>query len=464
MLDETKGVRNDWARLVGMPHPTAIDLDVDVSDTHRSKSAYQVRGTVDVPSPPHSDDERTYLAKVLINAADLLDKQVRGVRLRSWVAASGGSGVDVRSCRTIPRITDADIVGEIKVFTPPDVEELDEQDQISADRHNEWVREYGANRYCRFETREELHQRWQDILVNTLVLKPSGKMGLTDQEFWYRLGQHVIVEMLLRGEPPNETNHDPRVAVAQPFFDGELCRKAAAIVSARGTGQDMIVKYGEYGHMKDLYEKGLVYMNVASDYDKSVHNPAVRDDERTIVFKGGYRPPERAAPFFNKDTAPENIGDLVDNDLARFSTVYECPGLAEHEYAELKIGMRTNYWMFCMADVLDQRLFADFAADACVIMRRDPFIARLSSMARLQFPNARRSFGAVDYVDPLGAYPDGAEKPVRASIAIHMTKLFRYAYQREARFFCVPRTFREDLRPRSLQIGSIADIGELVVL
>ncbi len=415
MLDEPKGIRDNWARLVGMPHSVALELDVDVSDTDRSRSEYQVRGTVDVPSPPRGDDERTFMAKVLVKAADLPDKERRGIQLRRWVDAEGGSGVNVRSCQAIPHITDADIVGEINVFTPPEVEELDEQNQISSERHDEWVREYGANRYCRFETRQDLHQRWQDILVNTHVLRPSGKMGLTDQEFWYRLGQHVIVEMLLRGEPPNETNQDPRVAVAQPFFDGELCRKAAAVVSARGTDNDVIVKYGKYEHMRDLYENGLVRMNVASDYDKSVYNPAIRDDERAIVFKGGYRPAENGARFYNRDTAPEKIGNLVDEAMARFSTIYECPGLAEDEYAELKINMRTNYWMFCMAGVLDQRLFADFAADACVIIRKAPLIERLSSVARDQLPEGQGAFGRIDYVDPLGAYPNGTASRVTAS-------------------------------------------------
>ena len=463
LLGETKGLRTAWASLVGKLHPMSIDLNVDVSDVNRSKPEYQVRGTVDVPGPAYSDDERDYLAKLLVSATDIPDKEKRGFRLHSWVTTDGGNGVQVRRCAPIPHLTEKDIIGEVAFFNAPDVAEIPNHDLISEERHNEWVREYERNPYCRLESRRELNQRWQDIQVNTQVLKPSGKMGLTSEEFWYRLGQHVIVEMLLRGEPPNEKNLDPRVRVVQPFFDGDLCRKAAA-VSARGTANDVLVKYGKYKHMKDLFERGIVYMNVASDYDQSVHNPAIRDDERTIAFKGGYSSAEHPGQYYARHTVPKNVRELADTDLANFSTIYECPCLEQDEYAEVQIRMATNYWMFCMANVLDQRLFADFQADSCVIIRRRPFINRLLWAARLQFPHTNRQFASVDYVDPLGAFPPGNRLPIKSSMPIHLTKLFRYAYQREVRFVCLPRNPHEDLKPRQLEIGSISDIAQFIVL
>ena len=447
---------------MGKPHATGIALDIGVSDTKGKDIEYQIRGVVDVPMPPYGNDERKLLAKVLFGVAEIPHKEKRKFWLHNWVATDGGTGVRVDECRAIRGITDKDIIGEIKVFTPPDVEEIDESEQISSERHNEWVREYSANRYCRYESRRELNQRYQDIQVNTQVLKPSGKMGLTTDEIWYQLMQHVIVEMKLRGEPPTVWNHDPRVEVARPFFDGELCRKAAEIVSARGTQHDVIVKYGKRQHMEDLYRKGLVYMNVASEYDKSTHNQAVRDDERSIVVKGGYFPKERAKNFYNKDNVPDNIQELVEKGEVGFSTIYECPGLKRKQYTDDSINMLTDYWMFCMADVLDQRLFADFAADSCVIIRREPFIERFLSKTRLILSNVNTFFGYVNYIDPLGAL--SARMPLNRSLPVHMTKMFRYAYQREVRFVCMPRRFQEHLEARPLEIGPISDISELIVL
>ena len=462
----TGGIRDDWAELVGQPHPMGIELNVNISNVNRNDVEYQIRGIVDVPSRPHSDDERDYLARILFRAASIPEKGKRGWRLISWVSAMGGSGIRIFRCGKVRTLTekDLDLRREIKVFKAPDVEELEEKDCIGPEKHNEWSEEYIKNRYCRFESRKDLNQRYQDIKVNTQVLKPSGKMGLTNEAFWYELLQHVIVEMLFRGEPPNEQNRDPRVKVVQPFFDGKLCRKAAAVFSARGTSNDMIVKYGKYEHMKRLYENGLVYLNVASNFDNLIHNPAIKDNERTIVFRGGYSPIANADQFYNRDTAPENVAELADNGQVQFSTIFQCPSLERHEYFDFEINMLTNYWMFCMAGVLDQRLFADFEADSCVIIRREPFIRRLFVMSQLLLPNTNIVFGHVNYVDPLGAFPVSKEVRVDGLMPIHMTKVFRYAYQREVRFVSVPRKFQEHLEPIPLKIGPISDIAEFIVL
>ena len=101
--------------------------------------------------------------------------------------------------------------------------------------------------------------------------------------------------------------------------------------------------------------------------------------------------------------------------------------------------------MFCLAGVLDQRLFADFQADCCLIIRRRPFEERLLRATTLQLRNVDAYFGRVLYVDSLGARP--ARVRVTRSIPIHMTKLFRYANQREIRFALLSRRFQEQLTP-----------------
>ena len=447
---------------MGKSHATGIALNICVYDTTDKYIEYQIRGVVDVPMPPYGDDERKLLAKVLFGVAEIPHKEKRKFWLQDWVATDGGCGVRIDKCGIIPVLTDKETIGEIKVFTSPDVEEIDEGEQISSEKYNEWVQDYSSNRYCRYESRQELNQRYQDIQVNTQLLKPSGKIGLTTDEIWYQLMQHAIVEMIFRGDPPTVWNHDPRVEIARPFFDGNLCRKAAEIVSARGTRHDVIVKYGKRQHMEDLYRKGLVYMNVASEYDKSTHNQAVRDKERSIVVKGGYFPNERAKNFYNKVTVPDNIQELVEKDEVGFSSIYECPDLKRNQYADISINMLTDYWMFCMADVLDQRLFADFAADSCLIIGRKPFVERLLARTRLLLPNVNRFFGYVNYIDPLGAL--SAKVPLNRSLPVHMTKVFRYSYQREVRFVCIPKRFQEHLEARPLEIGPISDISELIVL
>ena len=423
--------------------------------------AYQLRGIVDVPSEPLCDDERDYLAARLFKEANIPDKEKRGLSLISWRSAKGGSGITVNSCRPPPVINASELI-EIKRFIPPDYEKLDESHEISTEQHNEWSREYELNQYCRFEPRKDLHQRKEDIFVNSQVLKVSGKMGLTSDPSWFRLLQHVITELTLRGQPNSEKNHHPEVRAARPFFDGELCRKAAAIVEGKGTSKDLVVKYGQRQHMKDLFEKGLVYLNVASDYDRSNHNPAIRDDERTVVFKGAFTPIGENEKYYNNDNVPKNVAELTETGKAAFSTIFDCPSLEPNEYAEMKIQLRTNYWMFCLSACLDQRLFADFEADSCVIIEKEPFMKRLFWTSHFALPETKKYFGPVSYVDPLGVTLGGNNERINPSMAIHMTKVFRYTYQKEIRFVCLPRHPKEDLKPRELLVGPLTDIAQLI--
>ena len=457
LLEAPRGVRARWAEQVGEPCSAGVGLNVGVRflPVDHDGIDYQIRGVVDVPGPPYGDDERMYLAKVLLDSADLPRPRYE-YALLDWEETAGGDGIRVDKCAPIPVL--ADDVLDVTTFSPPDVEETTD-DRLGNERHAEWAREYGANPYCRHETREELHQRHEDIWVNTLVLKPSGRMGLTTDENWYRLQQHVLTEMLRRGEPPTPWNRHPRVLEARPFFDGDLCRKAARVVSARGTGHDVLVKYGKREHMEALFREGHVYLNSATSYNESAHNQAVRDDELAIAFKGGYVRATRPMRFYHGAHPPsESIADRG----VGFRSVHELPELAADQYASMTIQMATDYWMFCLADLLDQRLFADFQADCCLIIRREPFVQRLLRAATFQLRNLDRNCDRVEYVDPLGAWPTGVR--VTRSMPIHLTKVFRYAYQREVRFAFLPRRSQERLEPRSLWIKPVSDIAEFVPL
>ena len=265
--------------------------------------------------------------------------------------------------------------------------------------------------------------------------------------------------MLLRGEPPTPSNRHPLVPEARPFFDGDLCRRAAGVVSARGTDHDVLVKYGRREHMEALFREGRMYLNSATSYNESAHNQAVRDDERAIAFKGGYIRATDPVQFYDSaHPPPESVADRG----VGFRSIHELPQLRGDQCASMTIRMETDYWMFCMADVLDQRLFADFEADCCLIIRRRPFVERVLRAATFQLRNVDRYLGRVQYVDPLGAWPAGIR--VTRSMPIHMTKLFRYAYQREVRFAFLPRRFQERLKPRSLRIKPVSDIAEFVPL
>ena len=455
-----QGIRREWANRAGQPNRTAIRLVVNVSGVNCRSTDYNLQGTVDVADHPANDEERELLAEILFHRAEIADKARRAYRLTNWCATSGGTGVRIEHCEPIPVLGPGDI-SNLRVFEPPGFED-DALVPVGWDKEHEgWWREYQANRYCRFESRKELNQRFQDIHVNTVVLSPSGRIAMTANPKWYRLSQHVIDEMLMRGQPLTEQNLDPRVDVAAPFKDGELCKKAGDVAAARGTNNDVVVKYGSYDHMKQLFEQGRVWINPATTYGQS-GNQAIRDDERGFEFKGGYRPWGDASVFFGRDNAPEDIGNLAARGDVEFVQIFDAPHLSQHEYAKVAMRMR-NYWTYCVAGVLDPRLFADFDADACLVIRKRPFVERLAWRARLLMGHVATYIGEVAYEDPLGASHKCRSAPV-TSIQVHMTKLFRYAYQREFRFAWVPRKPVENLKPMVVEIGSISDIAELLFI
>ena len=352
---------------------------MNVSDVDRRSAGYNLQGIVDVADFPRNDDERKFLAEILFLRAEIREKSRRGYRLVNWCDTSGGAGVRIECCEPIPILGPKDI-SNLRVFERPEFDESARVPVTWDEDHESWPREYQSNRYCRFESRKELHQRFQDIHVNTVVLSPSGRVAMTTDDMWYRLSQHVIDEMLMRGQPPKEQDLDPRVNPAAPFKDGTLCKKAGD-AAAKGTDHDVVVKYGKYERMKQLLEGGRVWINPASAYSQS-GNQAIRDEERRLVFKGGYRSNGGASDFYSKDNVPEDIGELGASSDVEFVPIFKAPNLSWNEYAEASVRMR-NYWTYCLAGVLDPRLFADFDADACVVIRKRTFVARVVWRARL---------------------------------------------------------------------------------
>lgn len=102
------------------------------------------------------------------------------------------------------------------------------------------------------------------------------------------------------------------------------------------------------------------------------------------------------------------------------------------------------------------RLFVDFDADACILFHgTTELTSQLTSYAAMHYPGFARNFGRVDYQDTLSDIPR-VSKPI-------FKRHFRHAYQQEYRMLWTHD--EEDAPPfMNLVLGSLSDIGELVVL
>lgn len=449
-------VKEDWPIGVGKPNRLGIDVNVILLDAQGNPN-YQIRGVIGIPRLSQSDEERAYCARFLYDnstAPKNMDYSLIG-----WEEVSDGPyNVSIRTCRQIPSITTKDLLEPPKIYIPPDYEEP--RVTFSNSDYARWDKEYKENRYCRYEKRESLQQRFQDIFLNLQIISESGRMALTSDESWHRMLQHVLTEMRFRNEPPTPANMHPRVVPSMPFKDGNVCRKAAEVVAARGTSDEVLVKYGKPEHMKDLYENGFLRINPVSEYNNRKHNQATKDNERLLLFKGGFRDRQSKDAYLTQDSmdwTPENIARLKRD----FVPLFDAPNLKGGEVVECKLTMNTNYWAYCMAMVLDPRLFADFDSTSCVVVKKQPFVKRLTTAIEERMPNGTLHVSQVEYEDPLGAFSNRRHSSI-LDIRVHTSKSFEYSYQNEFRFVHVPTELQENLTHVDLVIGSLADIAEYI--
>jgi len=312
--------------------------------------------------------------------------------------------------------------------------------ELSMPRHETWRHMYRSNRYCRTLAQIELNQRIRDIFLSMLRLTPEAKVGLPpmdargirSMELW----THVLEEMVLRFGP-YPAGFGREILHIEPFpdFVGTLAGRAAALLNhLPKTG--VLIKFGRPEHMRALYERGAIRVQSASFFRRPSHNGAIRDDELAL----------QVSLSLNR----EQVVRIVSNPQ-------DVPPTITTHRMDIRYESRTDYWLYCVTTAVEPRLFVDFEAEACVVIK-DParFRASLNSAVGLVLGRTIGRDGRVAYIDPL--------LPTSAVIDVPMSKHFRYAYQDEYRFAWLPHSPRWDLAHVDNEIGSLRDYAELVVV
>ena len=251
------------------------------------------------------------------------------------------------------------------------------------------------------------------------------------------LWTHVLEEMQLRHGPyPAGFTRDILHSDPIPDLAGELADKAAAALSPRaGDQHEIFAKFGKREYMEALYQRGSLRIQPASLFRALGHNIAVRDDELSVPMSVALSRDEIVRLVRNPQDVP--------------------PGPLEHR-VDVRFSFPTDYWLYCLTTSLEPRLFVDFEAQGCVIIRdRNEFRNRLLRSAAATLPEAARE-GAAIYVDPL--------LPNSTDVFVPLAKHFAYAYQQEYRFVWLPRSPAQNLEHVDLEIGPLNDIADLIVV
>jgi hypothetical protein len=309
-------------------------------------------------------------------------------------------------------------------------------------RQQVWESQYAQRRYARHLSQAELNQRVRDVFLNMLKLGFDAKISLgaitSESAVWLEKWAHMLCEMHLRHGPfPSGFTRDILHREPFPNFASELAGKAAQRMSSLGlTAGEVFVKFGKRIYMEQLYEKGALRIQAASYFAGRDHKGAVRDDELNLEI--------------SLALSREDIVKLVKNPQ-------DVPLDAPDQIVTARFRSPTDFWLYCVTTSIEPRLFVDFDADACVIIRnKAAFTGRLAKAAATRLPGAHMHEGPAAYVDPL--------LPKDARVFVPFGKHFRYSYQVEHRFCWLPHNSAQEVAYADIELGALHGLAELIVL
>lgn len=314
-----------------------------------------------------------------------------------------------------------------------------ENSQSGIRQHEVWRLEYRQRRYLRLASEDALDQRFRDVFNNLMTLTPEGKVGILPVTeagvWWMTLFTHLLEEYELRGRGL-PVHRDAPVKPTAPH----LPRSAKVEIPEP---RRALVKAGKRVYMQELYEKGRLRVAAASSYGDPSLNLALKDDE--LKFDQLVPGDEvTLTPIDEETREPKGRPAGIVSDMT------------------ISVDLATNYYVYCMTHTLNHRLFDDFDADSCVIIKNPAaFCSLVREAMQEKLPNWIEWDQGVHYIDPY-LHSKEVEDLV-------FSKHFRYWYQQEYRFAWMPDVTRglrryTDLDPIFVEVGSLASIAELVCL
>ncbi len=304
----------------------------------------------------------------------------------------------------------------------------------SVSTEKDWKEEYRSRRAYAHLTDKQLCERYVSLLENMIEFDDSGsafiarnsvpywskRLCWTEEEFRVRSLMNQAVELKQRelGRPR------PQLVAG---------RKLLSSIELPELGS-YIVKFSGSRYVKDMLADGRFRISLASSYNDPSLNPALRDDELTA---------ERFLP------AGTRLSVKLEGDYQ------EIPGivgpLCHTSHCE-------DFYVFCAAGIFDPRLFDEFQADACLIVKDlHQFGLALIRGVAAAAGMTKVVHGSVHYLDP--AHPSDLDH------LVDMTKHFRYEYQKEWRIaWRSEHPLPKDAGSICVEIGPLANCCEAYYL
>ncbi len=305
-------------------------------------------------------------------------------------------------------------------------------------RHEWWQHVYRQRRYLEHAKAEEIKQRLQDLMDNLSYFNEEGKIVMKNplEEGEWELFTHVLEELKLRGEVVG-----PEL-IQGAHFGGRRyvsCKRAAQLWKGYGLPQGTyLLKFSKLKYLRPLLNAGSLRVAPASFYHDPSLNFSIRDKELE----------------FTEELYGAKVHYPPDQDFSVPKDQWiEMPVIGNVKSVVRSDG---DYYIACFSSQYEYRLYDDFEAEACLVIRDiGRFAKSLQVRVEEMLPGWKFSFGGVDYRDPYHPNP---------KVNIFFCKHFRYAYQKEFRFVWEPPPKQEVLKPIHLELGPLKDYCELLCL
>jgi hypothetical protein len=304
-------------------------------------------------------------------------------------------------------------------------------------------KEYNKNRYLKNMTEEELLQRMKDILANYVILNENLELSLRkigiDGDYWFICLTHIMEEIAIRhGNHYILSNGDFFKIFHIPNPIWPMNKKEIDHHKNNLREGEYLIKYGRYKYLKTVYYDGIIKIFPASYYNDASLNPAITDNELEL--------------HIYSDISDIRIKEVT-NILAKHRSQFPMEG-------NIRIGVKSSsdYYVYCLSNILDYRLFGDFEADSYLIITHPrEFLIALMKAFKIKLPDWEPKARYIDYIDPILT---GIES--LSEIKGYFFKHFRYYYQQKYRVICLFPYNCNSLEPIYLELESIKKYCKLV--
>ncbi|MDQ3179392.1 MAG: hypothetical protein M3Q33_02610 [Acidobacteriota bacterium] len=256
--------------------------------------------------------------------------------------------------------------------------------------------------------------------------------------YWWTIFTHILEEFVLRGYKPPEPIGKRFEEIQIPKYDLEGLPNAVESFKKMSLIQgQFLLKYGKYKYLQSCLEEGKIRIMPASSYDDPSLNHAIRDAELEIKFSG--IPSEIKMEVFDGKTGQPK-GFITPTGNLNYT-----------------LKSRTSYYVYCLANKYSLRMYGDFEADCCLVIKDpDKFIQKLIKVFSSQLTDYKVIVNDCNYFDPLNARADNLD--------VYFSKHFRFSYQKEFRIIWLPPKPAAKLEPVFLELGNLAEFCEIIRL